>query len=169
MAEDVIWDALARALVGEYEILTRLGFGRGDAPVYLARELVDRHPGRTASAPAVVRKRQPGVRAGGRSPARQQPARHRDPVFALRRHAAAMVALLLALRPGHFRHRAIGDGTDARDASRPGPRRRRRQVRRARRDELAPRAVASCTSRASWRRERSSASRSSRAPKPPSR
>jgi hypothetical protein len=40
MAEDVIWDALARALVGEYEILTRLGFGRGDAPVYLARELV---------------------------------------------------------------------------------------------------------------------------------
>lgn len=39
MAEDVIWDALSRALVGEYEILTRLGFGRGDAPVYLAREL----------------------------------------------------------------------------------------------------------------------------------
>ena len=39
MAEDVIWDALSRALVGEYDILTRLGFGRGDAPVYLAREL----------------------------------------------------------------------------------------------------------------------------------
>jgi hypothetical protein len=39
MAEDVIWDALTRALVGEYDILTRLGFGRGDAPVYLAREL----------------------------------------------------------------------------------------------------------------------------------
>jgi hypothetical protein len=39
MAEDVIWEALSRALVGEYEILTRLGFGRGDAPVYLAREL----------------------------------------------------------------------------------------------------------------------------------
>ena len=40
MAEDVIWEALSRALVGEYDILTRLGFGRGDAPVYLARELV---------------------------------------------------------------------------------------------------------------------------------
>jgi hypothetical protein len=39
MADDVIWEALTRALVGEYEILTRLGFGRGDAPVYLAREL----------------------------------------------------------------------------------------------------------------------------------
>jgi hypothetical protein len=40
MTEDVIWDALARALAGEYDILARLGFGRGDAPVYLARELV---------------------------------------------------------------------------------------------------------------------------------
>jgi hypothetical protein len=39
MADDVIWEALTRALVGEYEILTRLGFGRGDAPVYLAREI----------------------------------------------------------------------------------------------------------------------------------
>jgi hypothetical protein len=39
MAEDVIWEALGRALVGQYEILALLGFGRGDAPVYLANEL----------------------------------------------------------------------------------------------------------------------------------
>src|SRR3954463_14740390 len=40
MTEDVIWEALSRALTGEYDILARLGFGRGDSPVYLARELV---------------------------------------------------------------------------------------------------------------------------------
>jgi hypothetical protein len=40
MQEDAVWDALARALSGEYEIITRLGLGRGGAPVYLARELV---------------------------------------------------------------------------------------------------------------------------------
>jgi hypothetical protein len=39
MADDVIWEALSRALAGKYDILTRLGFGRGDAPIYLAREL----------------------------------------------------------------------------------------------------------------------------------
>jgi hypothetical protein len=40
MNEDAVWEALARALSGEYEILARLGLGAGGAPVYLARELV---------------------------------------------------------------------------------------------------------------------------------
>src|SRR6478609_5850780 len=40
MHEDAVWDALARALAGEYEIVARLGLGRGGAPVYLAREMV---------------------------------------------------------------------------------------------------------------------------------
>ncbi|MGH7618114.1 MAG: hypothetical protein ACREPM_12870 [Gemmatimonadaceae bacterium] len=40
MQEDAVWDALARALAGEYEIVARLGLGTGDAPVYLARELI---------------------------------------------------------------------------------------------------------------------------------
>jgi hypothetical protein len=38
--EDAVWEALTRALSGEYEILARLGLGSGGAPVYLARELV---------------------------------------------------------------------------------------------------------------------------------
>lgn len=40
MNEDVVWEALGRALSGEYEIVARLGLGSGGAPVYLARELV---------------------------------------------------------------------------------------------------------------------------------
>jgi hypothetical protein len=40
MQEDAVWDALARALTGEYEIVAGLGLGSGGAPVYLARELV---------------------------------------------------------------------------------------------------------------------------------
>lgn len=40
MHEDAVWDALARALAGEYEIVARLGLGSGGAPVYLARELI---------------------------------------------------------------------------------------------------------------------------------
>src|SRR5262245_20306077 len=40
MSEDAVWDALARALTGEYDIVTRLGVGSSGAPVYLARELV---------------------------------------------------------------------------------------------------------------------------------
>jgi hypothetical protein len=40
MQEDAVWDALARALAHEYEIVTRLGLGSGGAPVYLARELI---------------------------------------------------------------------------------------------------------------------------------
>lgn len=40
MSEDAVWEALARALSGEYEIVARLGLGNGGAPVYLARELV---------------------------------------------------------------------------------------------------------------------------------
>jgi len=40
MTEDAVWDALARALAGEYEIVARLGWGSGGAPVYLARELL---------------------------------------------------------------------------------------------------------------------------------
>lgn len=40
MSEDAVWEALARALSGEYEIIARLGLGHGGAPVYLARELV---------------------------------------------------------------------------------------------------------------------------------
>jgi hypothetical protein len=40
MQEDAVWDALARALTGEYEIVARLGLGSGGAPVYLARELI---------------------------------------------------------------------------------------------------------------------------------
>ena len=38
--EDAVWEALTRALSGEYKILARLGLGSGGAPVYLARELV---------------------------------------------------------------------------------------------------------------------------------
>ncbi|HEY9229785.1 MAG TPA: hypothetical protein VIP11_24250, partial [Gemmatimonadaceae bacterium] len=37
---DAVWEALARALSGEYEIVAQLGLASGDAPVYLARELV---------------------------------------------------------------------------------------------------------------------------------
>lgn len=40
MSEDAVWDALARALTGEYDIVARLGIGGNGAPVYLARELV---------------------------------------------------------------------------------------------------------------------------------
>jgi len=40
MIEDAVWEALARALAGEYEIVARLGWGSGGAPVYLARELL---------------------------------------------------------------------------------------------------------------------------------
>jgi hypothetical protein len=40
MIEDAVWEALARALSGEYEIVARLGLGSGGAPVYLARELL---------------------------------------------------------------------------------------------------------------------------------
>lgn len=40
MHEDAVWDALARALAGEYEIVARFGLGGGGAPVYLARELM---------------------------------------------------------------------------------------------------------------------------------
>jgi hypothetical protein len=40
VTEDAVWDALARALAGEYEIVARLGWGSGGAPVYLARELL---------------------------------------------------------------------------------------------------------------------------------
>src|SRR5262245_1957702 len=40
MSEDAVWDALARALTGEYDIVARLGVGNSGAPVYLARELV---------------------------------------------------------------------------------------------------------------------------------
>ena len=40
MSDDAVWDALARALTGEYEIIARLGIGRSGAPVYLARELI---------------------------------------------------------------------------------------------------------------------------------
>ena len=40
MSDDAVWDALARALTGEYEIVARLGIGSNGAPVYLARELV---------------------------------------------------------------------------------------------------------------------------------
>lgn len=40
ITEDAVWEALARALTGEYEILARLGIGSAGAPVYLARELV---------------------------------------------------------------------------------------------------------------------------------
>jgi len=40
MNADAVWDALARALAGEYEIVVRLGLGPGGAPVYLAREMV---------------------------------------------------------------------------------------------------------------------------------
>jgi hypothetical protein len=40
MSEDAVWDALARALTGEYDIVARLGVGSSGAPVYLARELV---------------------------------------------------------------------------------------------------------------------------------
>ena len=40
MTEDAVWEALARALSGEYDIVGRIGIGRSGAPVYLARELV---------------------------------------------------------------------------------------------------------------------------------
>src|SRR5215831_634336 len=40
MHEDAVWEALARALTGEYDIVARLGLGSGGAPVYLARELI---------------------------------------------------------------------------------------------------------------------------------
>jgi hypothetical protein len=40
MQEDAVWNALARALKGEYDIVARLGLGSGGAPVYLARELM---------------------------------------------------------------------------------------------------------------------------------
>ena len=40
MIEDAVWEALTRALAGEYEIMARLGLGSGGAPVYLARELL---------------------------------------------------------------------------------------------------------------------------------
>jgi hypothetical protein len=40
MIEDAVWEALARALAGEYDIVARLGLGSGGAPVYLARELL---------------------------------------------------------------------------------------------------------------------------------
>lgn len=40
MTEDAVWEALARALSGEYDIVGRIGIGRTGAPVYLARELV---------------------------------------------------------------------------------------------------------------------------------
>jgi hypothetical protein len=40
MQEDAVWEALARALAGEYTIVARLGLGSGGAPVYLARELI---------------------------------------------------------------------------------------------------------------------------------
>jgi hypothetical protein len=40
VTEDAVWDALARALAGEYEIVARLGLGSGGAPAYLARELL---------------------------------------------------------------------------------------------------------------------------------
>ena len=40
MSEDAVWDALARALTGEYDIVARLGVGSTGAPVYLARELI---------------------------------------------------------------------------------------------------------------------------------
>lgn len=40
VTEDAVWEALARALAGEYEIVARLGLGSGGAPVYLARELL---------------------------------------------------------------------------------------------------------------------------------
>src|SRR5262245_5968946 len=40
MSDDAVWDALARALTGEYEIVARLGIGSNGAPVYLAREMV---------------------------------------------------------------------------------------------------------------------------------
>jgi hypothetical protein len=40
MIEDAVWEALARALAGEYEIVARLGLGSGGAPTYLARELL---------------------------------------------------------------------------------------------------------------------------------
>jgi hypothetical protein len=40
MQEDAVWEALARALAGEYDIVARLGLGSGAAPVYLARESI---------------------------------------------------------------------------------------------------------------------------------
>ena len=40
MTEDAVWEALARALSGEYDIVGRIVIGRSGAPVYLARELV---------------------------------------------------------------------------------------------------------------------------------
>jgi hypothetical protein len=40
MSDDAVWNALARALTGEYDIVARLGVGSSGAPVYLARELV---------------------------------------------------------------------------------------------------------------------------------
>jgi hypothetical protein len=38
MHEDAVWNALSRALAGEYDIVARLGMASGGAPVYLARE-----------------------------------------------------------------------------------------------------------------------------------
>jgi len=38
MQEDAVWNALSRALAGEYDIVARLGMASGGAPVYLARE-----------------------------------------------------------------------------------------------------------------------------------
>jgi hypothetical protein len=119
MSDDAVWDALARALTGEYEIVARLGIGTSGAPVYLARELVTDN---------LVAIRLPPLVSGNESQEYGlEVVRQIDgslpEIDGRCPHCSAKVALvtvLHALRQGHLRHRAVGDAV-ARRPPRPRP------------------------------------------------